>query len=355
MHLTHCSGANGVCEWFCRLVPAKHAAVTVSTDGQDKRETFGQRPWREELTALVAFACLVTIAAPVAWGLFKQVQMPRLRECAIAAPFAAWFIVGLVFLILSWPKIMFFQAVEAGDLDAVKTGLRTHPEWLTAHELSLDRNTPLGVAVRAGREEVVAWLLEKGAPLNPDVNVPPLVLAASRGRTPIGRMLLEHGASPDQVGFRHDNPAIAIAANFGHPRFVRLLVDWGAEIEATDIGGDTALMDASKRGQVECVEVLLDAGADVNASNRFAETALHQAARNGHTAVVKVLLAHGAEVNVRARGHTPLFVAASGGHADTVRALLEDGADPTTVALEYVTDRESRRLIKSAKSAPREQ
>ncbi|MFO8012432.1 MAG: ankyrin repeat domain-containing protein [Phycisphaerae bacterium] len=236
------------------------------------------------MTALVAFACLVTIAAPVAWGFFTQIQKPRLRKWAVAAPFVVWSIAGLVFLVLSWPKITFFRAVAAGELDAVKSGLRTHPEWLTAHELSLDRNTPLGVAVRAGREEVVAWLLEKGAPLNPDVNVPPLVLAASRGRTAIGRMLLECGASPDQVGFRHDNPAIAIAAWFGHPRFVRLLIDGGAEIEATDIGGDTALMDASKRGQVECVEVLLDAGADVNASNRFAETALHQAARNGHAA-----------------------------------------------------------------------
>src|SRR5260370_38516317 len=66
----------------------------------------------------------------------------------------------------------------------------------------------------------------------------------------------------------------------------------GADVNARDCDGDTALVLASERGHIELVKVLLKNGADVNAKNLNGVTALIAAAENHATAVVKILLAH---------------------------------------------------------------
>jgi ankyrin repeat protein len=65
-------------------------------------------------------------------------------------------------------------------------------------------------------------------------------------------------------------------------------------VNARDV--DTALMLAQERGHNELVKALLKNGADVNAANYNGETALMRAAQNGW-AVVKILLAHHADGN----------------------------------------------------------
>jgi len=76
-------------------------------------------------------------------------------------------------------------------------------------------------------------------------------------------LLLAHGAQPGAVA---DNPTrvtpLNSAAARGHVAIVRLLLDHGAEVDATQAGGYTALHSAALHGAVELVEVLLHAGAD---------------------------------------------------------------------------------------------
>jgi len=52
---------------------------------------------------------------------------------------------------------------------------------------------------------------------------------------------------------------------------------YGADINVKDNDGDTALMYAVNRFQLEKVQALLDAGADVNVKNKKGETALMKA------------------------------------------------------------------------------
>jgi hypothetical protein len=105
-------------------------------------------------------------------------------------------------------------------------------------------------------------------------------------------------------------------------------LDEGADVNARDCDGDTAIMLAAERGHIELVKVLLKRGADVNAENLNRETALMRAAENDRAAAVKILLAHHADgdagdiVNC-----TPLMRAAYRGHVDVVKELLAYGVD----------------------------
>jgi ankyrin repeat protein len=58
-----------------------------------------------------------------------------------------------------------------------------------------------------------------------------------------------------------------------------MLLEKGAEVDATDTSGETALMFAAGRGKAEVVRVLLEQGAEVDAINKIGEAALMMAAR----------------------------------------------------------------------------
>jgi ankyrin repeat protein len=76
------------------------------------------------------------------------------------------------------------------------------------------------------------------------------------------------------------------------------------------------------------VKELLRRGADANARDSQGRTALMFAVINVHADTVKALLEHGADVNVKADdGGTALMLAACGGDAEIARALLDEGAD----------------------------
>ena len=75
------------------------------------------------------------------------------------------------------------------------------------------------------------------------------------------------------------------------------------------------LTEAVKGDHRECVELLLSKGADVNASERSGWTALNSAARLGHETCLEILLKAGADVNsIQENGNTALMEAAKSGN-----------------------------------------
>jgi len=91
---------------------------------------------------------------------------------------------------------------------------------------------------------------------------------------------------------------------------------------------DSAVADAAMRGDASAVRALLQRGADVNAAQGDGMTALHWAAEHGDHDLAAVLLESGANPGAETRigRHTPLHVAAQGGHHLVVRALLQNKA-----------------------------
>jgi ankyrin repeat protein len=117
------------------------------------------------------------------------------------------------------------------------------------------------------------------------------------------------------------------AARQGDMAAMRAGLDQGANVDAAEGDGTTALHWASYRDDVEAVTLLLDAGADVNAANDLGATALWTASQNGGATVVRALLEAGADPSAAlVVGETPLMVAARSGAPGVVKLLLSHGA-----------------------------
>ena len=111
--------------------------------------------------------------------------------------------------------------------------------------------------------------------------------------------------------------ALADGARRGDAEAVGALLAAGADPDARQGDGATALHWAAYRDDAEMAAALIQAGADVERANRYGVTPLALAARNGSAAVITRLLAAGADPNdprhaVRA-GETPLMLAARSG------------------------------------------
>ena len=123
---------------------------------------------------------------------------------------------------------------------------------------------------------------------------------------------------------------VADAARSGDLDEVRSLLRGGADVNAAQGDGMSALHWAAERGDMALLEVLLYAGAELEASTRIGHyRPLHIAARNGNVEVVKRLIESGADINsvTDPSGSTPLHLAALSGNGSVVRELVNAGAD----------------------------
>ncbi len=134
--------------------------------------------------------------------------------------------------------------------------------------------------------------------------------------------------------------ALHWAAYHGDADLAETLLDAGANPAAANRNGSTPLWLAANQGDAMLVETLLDGGADANELLPLGRRPLMLAARSGVVATVRVLLEHDADVNAKEtqRGTNALMQAADQGHADVMSLLIEHGADVAAVSAPIMRD-----------------
>jgi ankyrin repeat protein len=151
------------------------------------------------------------------------------------------------------------------------------------------------------------------------------------------KLLIAHKAD---VGGRDSSGQTALhLAMHGDLELTRLLLDAGASVherlfeqdhsilrKPPRSAGNTPLHWAAETGRLDLAKLLLAYGADVNAKNQSSQTPVYFAARANQIEMAKFLFARGAKINARdTSGHTPLYEAALRGHKEMVQWLLAQG------------------------------
>ena len=265
-------------------------------------------------------------------------------------------------------------AVEQGNLNMVKALL---DRGANVDVTKIQGWTALMLAVRRGDPNIVKALLDRGA----DINIIASDMTALQQAVQYDdqrpnpkkkwRPAEQWSVSERLKRFSSPNPkyseiidilskrtkandqllkAIQVGGNLEE---VKALLDQGANVNAADKTGTTALMLAAKQGNSDIVNTLLAKGANINATDNYGRTALKVAAKstyseientlkvrkataelmlavkNGDLNKVNTLLADRvADVNVADKtGTTALMLAAKHGTSDIVNTLLDRGAN----------------------------
>jgi ankyrin repeat protein len=142
---------------------------------------------------------------------------------------------------------------------------------------------------------------------------PALRKAAQDGQMATVKELLEKGANVNARDEAGRTALLWVAPARDNPEMVKFLIDKGADVNAKDNAGETALMIASSQSNPGIVTALLEAGAEVDAQNKVGGTALMAAALRGNVEEIKILLGNNADRKIKdKKGRTAFDVATEG-------------------------------------------
>jgi len=246
--------------------------------------------------------------------------------------------------------------IRVRDVDTARMLLEAgaDPNLANAYDLQ-----PLHLAIQNKDAAMVRLLLSAGA----DPNIPDragensLFLAARSGSAEIVQMLLDAGADPEEREPNYDQTPLMVAVRADAPAVVELLLDTNVDVNAQTVmgevprmrlpsenagskgvginrggipergerapvaGGKTALMYATRQGDLKLTRMLVEAGADLEQAEANGVTPLINAIVNGsvvsrrggttgHIATARYLVSQGADVNASDwYGETPLWSA----------------------------------------------
>jgi tankyrase len=236
------------------------------------------------------------------------------------------------------------EAAKNGEIEVVKRlcTLRN----VNCRDMQGRFSTPLHFAAGYNRVDVVEYLLQQNADVTAKDKggLVPLHNACSYGHYEVGEQLVQHMTNVNVVDLWKFTPLHEAAAK-GKYEICKLLLKHGADINRRNrdnltaldlvkeqegdladlLRGDSALLDAAKKGDLDRIKKLLTPE-NINCRDEEGRnsTLLHLAAGYNHLDVVEYLLENGADVNARDKGGLiPLHNASSYGHVDVALLLIK--------------------------------
>jgi uncharacterized protein len=214
----------------------------------------------------------------------------------------------------------FLDAIKTGEFDRVKAMVTADPSLIDA--CSRTGESAILTAVYHRQKDIVNLLVARGAALT-------LFEACAAGE--IERVERLIGADPASINtYSADGwTPLHLAAFFGHPKIVELLVAQDADVAARsrNTNGNTPLHAALAANHVFSAGLLLGAGADVNAADAGGWRPLHIAAANNNLDSMASLVAQGADVTAANKeGQTALSLAQEKNHKEAAALLRRHGA-----------------------------
>ncbi|MCG8421023.1 MAG: glutaminase A [Proteobacteria bacterium] len=178
-----------------------------------------------------------------------------------------------------------------------------------------DLRTPLHLAAAEGREQVVAYFIDRGIDLSPRDRwaSTPLDDAYRHGHDGVAKLLEQHGAvrgAQAQLGAADDGKRVRVGT-----------------MQSAEAGDTIELIYAASKGDMWTIRRLVARGASLTAADYDLRTPLHLAAAEGRKAVVRYFIEQGLDPSPRDRwGGTPLADAMRHNHHKVAEILEKSGA-----------------------------
>jgi len=208
-----------------------------------------------------------------------------------------------------------FDVVRAGDTVRLKALLAAEPGLVNVRN---ERgHSPVLIAQYHHKKDAVAVLLAAG----PDLD---LFDAASVGATARVAALLDRDPSQLNAYSNDGFYPLGLAAFFGHPETVRLLIARGADLaQVARNPMRVQPLNAAVAGRsMDVVRLLVDAGAPIDPQQQEGWTPLHGAVHQGNLDMTKYLLAHGANPKLQnGNGKNAIGLAADAGNLEILKLL----------------------------------
>jgi ankyrin repeat protein len=212
-----------------------------------------------------------------------------------------------------------FQAAARGDLETVRAAVERSPGLIKEED-------PAGWSAAAyaawnGNKAVYDYLLARGAAST-------VFTEAALGPLPqLVQRLETNPRAADARDGRHRATALIWAVRTGNQAAVELLLGLGADVNAPDRSGGTALHAAVDFERLEIGNILISAGADPSQRDEEGRSPLHVGAESGQLQFCVLLVEAGAALDAQDNhGKTPLHLAAARGDFELCEYLLFLGA-----------------------------
>lgn len=232
---------------------------------------------------------------------------------------------------VGWTPLLI--ACHRGHMELVNNLLTNHAR---VDVFDIEGRSALHLAAEHGYLQVCDALLTNKAFINSKARNgrTALHLAAMNGYAHLVKFLIrDHNAMIDVLTLKKQTP-LHLAAASGQMEVCKLLLELGANIDATDEIGEKPIHAAAQNNNSEVVQLFLQQHPNlVVATTKDGNTCAHIAAIQGSVKVIEELMKFDRTGVITARNKlndsTALQLAAEGGHADVVRTLVRAGASCT--------------------------